>query len=75
VRPKSNDWRDDTNENAELCKHMDQYEQPIANNSASDDCRANNEEENAELNNHMDEYEGWGSDFDNINKLFLKKHP
>jgi len=44
------------------------------NNDASDDW-ANNEEDNAELNKYMDEYEGWSSDFDNINKLFLKKHP
>jgi len=63
---------DDANENAELCNHMDQYEQSNVKNAASDDW-ANNEEENSELNKHMDEYEGWGSDFDNINKLFLKK--
>ncbi|KAE9542786.1 hypothetical protein AGLY_002697 [Aphis glycines] len=75
MRPTtSNDWGDDANENAELCNHMDQYEQLIVKNAASDDW-ANNEEENAELNKHMDEYEWWGSDFDNINKLFLKKHP
>ncbi|CAI6343772.1 unnamed protein product [Macrosiphum euphorbiae] len=29
---------------------------------------------NEQLNRLMDKYEGWGSDYDEINELFLKKH-
>lgn len=32
------------------------------------------DETNDLLNKHMDVYEGWGSDFNDINELFLNKY-
>jgi len=55
---KSASWSDNDEENAELNRVMDKFENN--NNIAASDDWAENEEENAALNKVMDKYEGTG---------------